>query len=117
MIVNIAGYRFVNIDNPEDMKIKFLSKCLDLNLKGTIYFSNNGINFFIAGEQYLIDEYLQFMELDERLGGISLKISYTEYQPFRRMIVKKKKEIIALGIDEVRPVEHTSPSIDPKELK
>ena len=117
MIVNIAGYRFVNIDNPEDMKIKFLSKCLDLNLKGTIYFSNNGINFFIAGEQYFIDEYLQFMELDERLGGISLKISYTEYQPFRRMIVKKKKEIISLGIEEVRPVEHTSPSINPKELK
>lgn len=38
MIVNIAGYRFVNIDNPEDMKIKFLNKCLDLDLKGTIYF-------------------------------------------------------------------------------
>jgi len=117
MIVNIAGYRFVDINNTEEMKNIFLEKCLDLKLKGTIYFSRNGINFFVAGTQEMIDKYIEFMELDERLVGISLKISYTEYQPFRRMIVKKKKEIIALGLDEVRPAEHTSPSINPKELK
>ena len=117
MIVNIAGYKFININNTEEMKDKFLEKCLDLGLKGTIYFSNNGINFFVAGTQEMIDKYIHFMELDERLVGISLKISYTEYQPFRRMIVKKKKEIIALGLDEVRPAEYTSPSINPKELK
>tara|TARA_Y100000768_G_scaffold381787_1_gene361023 strand:+ start:1019 stop:1843 length:825 start_codon:yes stop_codon:yes gene_type:complete len=117
MIVNIAGYKFININNTEEMKNKFLEKCLDLGLKGTIYFSNNGINFFVAGTQEMIDKYIYFMELDERLVEISLKISYTEYQPFRRMIVKKKKEIIALGLDEVRPAEYTSPSINPKELK
>ena len=93
MIVNIAGYRFVDINNTEEMKNIFLEKCLDLKLKGTIYFSRNGINFFVAGTQEMIDKYIKFMELDERLVGISLKISYTEYQPFRRMIVKKKKEI------------------------
>ena len=48
MIVNIAGYKFININNTEEMKDKFLEKCLDLGLKGTIYFSNNGINFFVA---------------------------------------------------------------------
>ena len=117
MIVNIAGYRFIDINNPGEMKIKFLDKCLELELKGTIYFSDNGINFFIAGTKDMIDKYMYFMELDERLVGIPLKTSYTGYQPFRRMIVKKKKEIIALGLDEVKPAEYTSPSINPKELK
>ena len=100
MIVNIAGYKFININNTEEMKDKFLEKCLDLGLKGTIYFSNNGINFFVAGTQEMIDKYIHFMELDERLVEISLKISYTEYQPFRRMIVKKKKEIILRNMNK-----------------
>jgi predicted sulfurtransferase len=117
MIVNIAGYKFIDINNAEEMKEIFLNKCLDLRLKGTIYFSENGVNFFIAGTQEMIDKYVNFMHLDKRLTGISLKKSYTEYQPFRRMIVKKKNEIISLGLDEVRPVEYTSPSIKPKQLK
>ena len=117
MIVNIAGYRFVDLHDPEEMKIHFLEECLDLQLKGTVLLSSNGINFFVAGTERAIGDYIKFIEQDQRLIDIPLKKSYTEYQPFRRMIVKKKKEIISLGLDNVRPVEHTSPSISPKELK
>jgi predicted sulfurtransferase len=117
MIVNIAGYKFIDLHNPEKMKVEFLRKCLELELRGTVLLSLNGINFFVAGTQGAIDKYIEFIEYDERLVDIPLKISYTGYQPFRRMIVKRKKEIISLGMDEVRPVEHTSPSISPKEFK
>ena len=55
--------------------------------------------------------------MDERLKDISLHISYTDYQPFRRMLVRLKKEIISLGMDEIRPAKHTGRFIEPKKFK
>jgi UPF0176 protein len=116
-IVNIAGYRFVNLDDRDELRQPFRYICEKLQLKGTILLSPNGINFFLAGAQKSIDSYIEFLESDERFVGIPLKISHTEYQPFRRMLVRLKKEIIALGIDEVRPGEFTGPNIKPVEFK
>ncbi len=116
-IVNIAGYRFVNREDRDELRHPFWLICEKLGLKGTILLSKNGINFFLAGEQKSIDSYIEFLEKDERFIDIPLKISYTDYQPFRRMLVRLKKEIIALGIDEVRPADFTAPNIKPKEFK
>ncbi len=116
-IVNIAGYRFVNLEDRDELRQPFRLICDKLGLMGTILLSKNGINFFLAGEQKSIDSYIEFLEKDERFIDIPLKISYTDYQPFRRMLVRLKKEIIALGIDEVRPADFTAPNIKPKEFK
>ena len=116
-IVNIAGYRFVNLEDRDELRQPFRLICDKLGLKGTILLSKNGINFFLAGEQKSIDSYIEFLEKDEGFIDIPLKISYTDYQPFRRMLVRLKKEIIALGIDEVRPADFTAPNIKPIEFK
>ena len=116
-IVNIAGYRFIDLDDRDKLRQPFRYVCEKLNLKGTILLSKNGINFFLAGKQDSIDSYIEFLESDDRFIGIPLKISYTDYQPFRRMLVRLKKEIIALGIDEIRPVDYTGENIKPVEFK
>ena len=115
-IVNIAGYRFVDLVDRDELRQPFRFICEKLNLKGTILLSKNGINFFLAGEKEDIDSYIKFLESDERFLDIPLKISYTDYQPFRRMLVRLKKEIISLGLDEVRPSEFTAPNISPRDL-
>ena len=116
-IVNIAGYRFVDLDDRDELRQPFRFICEKLNLKGTILLSKNGINFFLAGKKEAIDSYIEFLESDKRFVDIPLKMSYTNYQPFRRMLVRLKKEIIALGLDEVRPSEFTAPNITPEEFK
>ena len=116
-IVNIAGYRFVDLVDRDELRQPFRFICEKLNLKGTILLSKNGINFFLAGEKEDIDSYIKFLESDERFLDIPLKISYTDYQPFRRMLVRLKKEIISLGLDEVRPSEFTAPNISPRDFK
>ena len=93
-VVNIAGYRFVDLDDRDDLREPFLKRCEDLNLKGTILLSPNGINFSLSGSQESIDGYLEFLESDERFIGIPLKVTHNDYQPFRRMLVRLKKEII-----------------------
>ena len=116
-IVNIAGYRFVELHDRDDLRQPFLIACEDLELKGTILLSPNGINFSLAGRQESIDSYIEFLESDKRFIGIPLKITYNDYQPFRRMLVRLKKEIIALGMDEIRPIDFTGPKIKPAEFK
>ena len=116
-VVNIAGYRFVDLDDRDDLREPFLKRCEDLNLKGTILLSPNGINYSLSGSQESIDEYLKFLESDERFTGIPLKVTYNSYQPFRRMLVRLKKEIISLGMDDIRPIEFTGPNIKPEQFQ
>ena len=115
--VNIAGYRFIDLPDRDELKAPLLERCLELDLKGTVLLSPNGINFFLAGTQQAIDEYIACLEQDERFQNIPIHISYSEYQPFRRMLVRLKNEIIALGMDEIRPAEHTGQYIEPQEFK
>ena len=96
-IVNIAGYRFVDLDDRDELRQPFRYICEKLKLKGTILLSKNGINFFLAGKQDSIDSYIEFLESDNRFIGIPLKISYTDYQPFRRMLVRLKKRNNCIG--------------------
>ena len=65
-IVNIAGYRFVDLPDRDALKNPLESVCLDLGLKGTILLSNEGINFFVAGLQANVDAFIAYLERDER---------------------------------------------------
>ena len=116
-ITNIAGYRFVNLDDRDDLRQPFRDITSKLGLKGTILLSRNGINFFLAGTQKSIDDYVSYLNNDVRFRDIPLHLTYTDYQPFRRMLVRLKKEIISLGMDEIKPVEHTSHYIEPVRFK
>ena len=117
MVVNIAGYRFVNLPDRDELREPMVDACLEAGLKGTVLLSPNGINFFLAGTEKSTNSFLSHLESDERLAGIPIKLSHTDYQPFRRMLVKRKKEIISLGMDDIRPAEFTGPHISPNEFK
>ena len=99
------------------MRSPFLDRCEELGLKGTILLSPNGINFSLSGSKESINGYLEFLESDERFVGIPLKVTYNDYQPFRRMLVRLKKEIISLGMDNIKPAEFTGPNIKPTEFQ
>ena len=115
-VINIAGYKFQSLIDLEDLVPKFQLICDNLELKGSVYLSPNGINFSLAGSEKAIEQYLNFMEEDERFLNIPLKKTYSETQPFRKMKVRPKKEIISLGRDDINPSELTGDYVTPKEL-
>ncbi len=47
-VVNIAGYRFIDLPDRDDLRSPFLDRCEELELKGTILLSPNGINFALS---------------------------------------------------------------------
>ena len=114
--LNVAGYKFEPLENLDSLIPKFQNKCDELGLKGSVYLSPNGINFSIAGAEANINTYIKFMEEDSRFIDISLKKTFSETQPFRRMKVRLKKEIISLGRDDINPRELTGDYISPREL-
>ena len=116
-VVNIAGYKFEPLENPVDLVRMYQQKCDDLKLKGTMLISKNGINFSLAGTQQATDTIIAFLEEDNRFLNIPLKVTYSETQPFRRMKVRLKKEIISLGRKDINPRELTGERISPQDLK
>ncbi|MBT5390741.1 MAG: sulfurtransferase [Euryarchaeota archaeon] len=116
-ISNVAGYRFVDLPDRDELREPFRAICKKAGLKGTVLLSHEGINFFLAGSQSSIDQYLDFLEQDTRFSQMALKYSYTDYLPFNRMNVRLKKEIISLGLDHIKPAEFTGDEITPTEFK
>ncbi|MDB5990763.1 MAG: sulfurtransferase [Herbaspirillum sp.] len=115
--VNIAAYKFISFDDTAAKRPEFLAFCNAQELKGTILLSPEGINLFLAGKRAGIDAFLSWLRADPRFADIPVKESYSEKQPFNRMLVKLKAEIITMKHPLIRPELGRAPSVEPKTLK
>ena len=116
-IVNIAAYKFFRWDDLEPRRDQLKSLCKQLSLRGTILISGEGINLFLAGARESIDSFLSFLRRIPELVDIPVKESLTDYQPFNRMLVRIKREIVPVGVDGVQPIADASPKLSPELLK
>ena len=114
--LNIAGYKFVVLPDRNALRQPFKQRCDELGLKGTILLSYEGINIFVAGPEHQINEFRAFLADDERFADIDFKESYSEHQPFNRMNVRLKNEIISVGMPNFDRTEPEDGRIQPKEL-
>ncbi|OWY28940.1 sulfurtransferase [Herbaspirillum robiniae] len=115
--VNIAAYKFISFDDTADKRAEFLDICQKNNLRGTVLLTPEGINMFLAGLRHEIDAYLAWLRADPRFADIIVKESYSEKQPFTRMLVKLKAEIITMKHPLIKPEEGRAPFVEPKDLK
>ncbi|HSG73009.1 MAG TPA: pseudouridine synthase, partial [Planctomycetaceae bacterium] len=103
-IVNVAAYKFVALDELPARRAELKALTARLNLKGTILLSPEGINMFLAGERASIDEFLSALRSEPAFADLETKESESDDQPFNRMLIRLKKEIIAFGIEGIDPV-------------
>ncbi len=102
-IVVAALYRFVTLDDYQERREPRLQFCLDNNVRGSLLLAAEGINGTIAGTRNEIDKVLEYLRSDARLANLDHKESYTDSQPFYRMKVKLKKEIVTMGVEGIDP--------------
>ena len=117
MYVNIAAYKFVTLDNLEELRPAYQALCNELGLKGTVLLTPEGINMFLSGTREHIDQYLAWVRSDARLADLEWKESLSNEQSHKRMLVKIKKEIITMRMPLIKPELGRAPSVDPKTLK
>ena len=98
-----AFYRFVALDNIESLQREISNICKDSGLLGTILLANEGVNGTIAGAADDIEKLFAFLGHYPGLDDLDRKISYCNRNPFYRMKVRLKKEIVTLGVDGVDP--------------
>lgn len=115
--LNIAAYKFVALDQLPQRRQTLKQACDAAELRGTILLSREGINLFIAGRETPLRQFLKSLTDEPEFQGLEVKESWSDYQPFNRMLVRLKREIISMGIDEIEPSKRTSPKLAATELK
>jgi UPF0176 protein len=116
-ILNIAAYLFVSLDNLIELRTKILDKCHSHQLKGTILLTGEGINLFLAGQEVELRDFLNWLRDDLRFQPLQAKESWSELQPFKKMLVKIKSEIIRMNHPMIRPEAGRANFITPKKLQ
>lgn len=118
-IVNLSAYRFTPFaaEDLPALREKLLARATAFGLRGTILLATEGINLFVAGAREATDSLLAELRALPGLAGLEAKVSLSETQPFGRMRVKIKKEIIAFGVEGIDPARAPAPRLDPRELK
>jgi len=118
-VLNISTYKFTPFEAGElpAIRERLLAVCADQQLRGTILLSTEGINLFVAGGPEAVGALVAALRTLPGLADLAPKESFSAEQPFNRMLVKIKKEIIAFGVDGIDPARKPAPKLAPKTLK
>ena len=115
--VNLAGYKFIVLNQLAELRTWLLEQMTALLCKGTILLSQEGININVTGTSDAMALFKAFLATDSRFADMDFRESVSQQPPFALLKVKIKQEIITLGLPEVQPVESRAPSIAPQRLK
>ena len=99
----IALYQFCEITNPKKLQIILKKELKNLQILGTIIIGHEGINGTVSGSETNINKALKFLKSDSRFSDLDIKYSFSNKAPFLRLKVKIKKEIVTMGIDDIKP--------------
>ena len=120
-IVNLAAYHFATIEDTAAWRAPVTDRCNALGLRGTVLLAPEGINLFVAGSRDAADAFMDYIRHDALFEGkfatLQFKESLSEKQPFRRMLVKLKREIITMKKPAIRPELGRAPFVDAPTLK
>jgi UPF0176 protein len=124
-VLNIAAYRFVALDHPARWIPALRERCEALRLRGTVIVASEGINLFLAGDEAEVEGFLGWLALDTRFvggdgdpafAGLDVKRSWSDAQPFKRLRVKHKPEIVTMRKSDIAPGATRAPVIAPERL-
>tara|TARA_B100000780_G_scaffold95340_1_gene66474 strand:- start:1463 stop:2404 length:942 start_codon:yes stop_codon:yes gene_type:complete len=112
-------YHFVKIEEYKKLQPVIQKFCDKSFIKGTILLASEGINGTLSADEKNINGFHHFIKNDERFKNkfknISHKESWAKKNPFYRMKVKLKKEIVTLGVEGISPTKKVGKYVNPDE--
>lgn len=102
-IVICALYKFVPLPDFVSLIEPIRATCLENDVNGTLLLAAEGINGTIAGPRAGVDAVLAYLRADPRLRSLEGKESFAAESPFHRLKVRKKREIVTMGIQGIDP--------------
>ncbi|MDQ3119912.1 MAG: rhodanese-related sulfurtransferase [Verrucomicrobiota bacterium] len=98
----ILFYKYVSIGEPVRFVAEQRELCSGLGLKGRVLIASEGINGTLAGPPSAIAQYVTTLHADARFSDVAVKMSSGDSDTFPKLIVKSRREIVALGLEEIR---------------
>jgi UPF0176 protein len=116
-ILNFATYCFVPLDEPEAVR-DWLRGVSEANqVRGTILVAHEGINLFVAAQAAQARAWLAAVQADERFANLGAKESWSATIPYRKLVVKVRKEIIRMDQPGIVQAHGRAPAVDSATLK
>lgn len=100
-----ALYQFTPFDNLEKLQKELRQRCEALDICGTLLIAHEGINGTIAGHDGQLDAMIAHLRALPGCADMDVKYSIAETRPFFRMKVRLKKEIVSMGLPDIKPPE------------
>jgi len=92
-----AFYKFTELTEIDSLKSQLELFCEEHHILGTLIIAKEGINSTVAGEEKSINALIRLLQTDSRLSGLDCKYSVSEINPFNKMKVLIKKEIVTFN--------------------
>jgi len=113
MVTIAALYHFTRFQDPAALKPSLAALCCGLGVKGTLLLAPEGINGTIAGSRAAIDSVLAHIRALPGCADLTWKESASAADPFGRMKVRLKKEIVTMGQPDIDPRARVGHYVDP----
>jgi UPF0176 protein len=110
-----AFYKFVELPDCAELRGPLQQRCEDLGLLGTILLAQEGINGTVSGKPEKVRRLFERLREDPRFADLHYKESWAAEQPFYRMKVRLKKEIVTLGVSGVDPRSKVGQYVSPED--
>jgi len=115
MFTIAALYHFTRFDDLPAIQKPLAQLCCAQGISGSLLLAHEGINGTIAGPRTGIDAVLAHIRALPGCADLEWKESESVEQPFRRMKVRLKKEIVTMGQPDVDPKARVGHYVDPAE--
>ena len=110
-----AFYKFVGLPDWQALREPFYNLCEQNEIRGTILLAAEGINGTIAGPPAGIDRVLAGIRRLDLFSDLEAKYSESIENPFYRLKIKLKKEIVTMGVHSTDPTACVGHYVDPSD--
>ncbi len=109
-------YKYIHIENPEEIQVWFRDLCTELNLTGRILLAHEGINGTVGGSDKATAIFIEKMNNHSLFFDMDIKEAPGDETFFPRMRIVIKNTIVNLGIDpKILTTKNTGVHLTPKE--
>ena len=111
-----ALYKFSSIEDPNLLQLKIRKRFKQLNIYGTILVGHEGLNGTICGKENNLNKAIKYIKsINNFNNNIDIKYSSSQVNPFVRLKIKIKKEIVTIGDESINPNEFVGDYVEPKD--
>lgn len=115
MYIIAALYHFARFDDPALLRGPLMDLCAGWGVKGSLLLAREGVNGTIAGPRDAIDVVLAHLRSLPDCAALEHKESVAQTNPFGRMKVKLKREIVTMGLPDVDPLARVGSYVAPQD--